>query len=250
LELCDKARHDLSTDDSSSTAGAAKGTYTSSASDDNGRRLTHWQNAPSSPTSTADFACDGEGNRVAQKTTVSGTTTTTDYIAGVEEQTGGTLTKYYGISGLPTAVDVGGTISWLATDGLSSVAEAISTTGTVTAQQLFAPYGGVRYSNGTMPTAKGFTGQYQDATSGLDYYNARYYDAVLGQFVSADSDAGGGLNRYGYVMGNPETAPDLTAHRCADGTCGVSQSPPPCALFETLSDNLSQMNASDLNRLG
>ncbi|HEX9035728.1 MAG TPA: hypothetical protein VF808_01930 [Ktedonobacterales bacterium] len=36
--------------------------------------------------------------------------------------------------------------------------------------QLYAPYGGLRYSSGTMPTAKGFTGQRADAPTGLDYY--------------------------------------------------------------------------------
>ncbi len=43
-----------------------------------------------------------------------------------------------------------------------------------------------------MPTALGYTGQYGDAaTTGLDYYNARYYDPVLGQFASADTVADG-----------------------------------------------------------
>ena len=67
-----------------------------------------------------------------------------------------------------------------------------------------------------MPTSKGFTGQRQDASSGLDYYGARYYDPVLGQFASADSVADG-LNRYGYVHGNPTTFTDPSGHRV---TCG------------------------------
>lgn len=66
-----------------------------------------------------------------------------------------------------------------------------------------------------MPTAKGFTGQRQDGASGLDYNGARYYDPVLGQFASADT-AADGLNRYGYVHGNPTTFSDPTGHR---GTC-------------------------------
>jgi len=36
-------------------------------------------------------------------------------------------------------------------------------------------------------TTKGFTGQYADAVTGLDYYNARYYDPVAGVFLSADT---------------------------------------------------------------
>jgi RHS repeat-associated protein len=64
-----------------------------------------------------------------------------------------------------------------------------------------------------MGTAKGFTGQYQDAT-GLDYYNARYYDPVVGRFLSADTVQGnsGGLDPYAYVQDNPETHNDPTGH--------------------------------------
>ncbi|HEU5347381.1 MAG TPA: hypothetical protein VFU63_02095 [Ktedonobacterales bacterium] len=56
-------------------------------------------------------------------------------------------------------------------DGLGSVSAALNQTGSASGTQLYSPYGGVRYSSGTMPTSKGFTGQYSDAGSmGLDYY--------------------------------------------------------------------------------
>jgi RHS repeat-associated protein len=81
----------------------------------------------------------------------------------------------------------------------------------VQGNQLYGPYGTSRYSQGTMGTNKGFTGQYADAT-GLDYYNARYYDPVVGQFLSADVKQGNlqGMDPYGYVGGNPETLTDPT----------------------------------------
>jgi RHS repeat-associated protein len=41
-----------------------------------------------------------------------------------------------------------------------------------------------------MGTNKGFTGQYNDTLTGLDYYNARYYDPVVGVFLSADTVQG------------------------------------------------------------
>jgi RHS repeat-associated protein len=55
-----------------------------------------------------------------------------------------------------------------------------------------------------------FTGQRLDAQTGLLYYHARYYDAVSGNFLSADSVEGNqqGLSPYGYVNGNPETHVD------------------------------------------
>ena len=52
--------------------------------------------------------------------------------------------------------------------------------------QLFGPYGNTRYNAGSLNTAKGFIGQYNDGT-GLDYFNARYYDPIVGVFLSADT---------------------------------------------------------------
>jgi RHS repeat-associated protein len=72
-------------------------------------------------------------------------------------------------------------------------------------------------------TSKGFTGQYADAVTGLDYYVSRYYDPVSGLFLSADKSEGNaqGMNPYAYVGGNPETATDPTGQRvwCGEG-CG------------------------------
>jgi RHS repeat-associated protein len=47
----------------------------------------------------------------------------------------------------------------------------------------YLPFGGTRAGN--VPTDKLFTGQRLDGT-GLCYYNARYYDATNGRFISAD----------------------------------------------------------------
>jgi RHS repeat-associated protein len=76
-----------------------------------------------------------------------------------------------------------------------------------------------------MGTNKGFTGQYNDSLTGLDYYNARYYDPVVGVFLSADKVQGNpqGANPYAYVGGNPETKNDPTGNKvvCPD-SCGGS----------------------------
>lgn len=191
---------------------------------DNEGHLTAWQNAQSSPTATDSFLYDGEGNRVEQQSVVSGTTTTTVYVGGVEElkTIGGTTTTttYYVLGGHRIALAVNGTLSYLASDLLGSTSAALDGAGNVTASQLFAPYGTSRYSSGTMPTDRGFTGQHADAVTGLDYYNARYYDPAIGQFTSADS-VFDGLNRYAYVGGNPETKADPTGHKlCGIDDCG------------------------------
>ena len=92
---------------------------------------------------------------------------------------------------------------------------------------MYGPYGNARYSEGAINTAKGFTGQYNDSLTGLDYYNARYYDPVAGVFLSADTVQGNmqGMNPYAYVGGNPETHSDPTgqviASSCYSQGCGI-----------------------------
>jgi RHS repeat-associated protein len=82
----------------------------------------------------------------------------------------------------------------------------------VQGNQVYGPYGKQRYKFGTLGTSKGFTGQYNDSLTGLDYYNARYYDPKVGVFLSADMVEGNGvgMNPYAYVGGNPETYSDPT----------------------------------------
>ncbi|HEY7343326.1 MAG TPA: RHS repeat-associated core domain-containing protein [Ktedonobacterales bacterium] len=195
------------------------------------RRLKYWQNGQNGQpiTSQVWFLYDGEGHRVEQYVS-GGSGSHTYYLPGnLEEVTpSGTLVKYYTAGGIALGENTttGSTgISYLASDGLGSVSEALNQTGTATGSTLYGPYGSVRYSTGTLPTSKGFTGQYADANTGLDYYGARYYDPSLGQFTSADTVTDG-LNRYGYVKGNPETATDPSGHRIVQDNDGPYSAPP------------------------
>lgn len=177
---------------------------------DNEGRLIAWQNTPSNPTSTETIAYDGEGHAVARQTNGG---TPTYYLSTLEEIAGSMLTKYFTATGLPTIVrnGTGGALSYLMADAQDSLEEAVGGGGSVTFQQLYSPYGGVRYSSGSAPTLRFYTGQLWDATAGLYFYVARYYDAIAHQFTSADTEEDG-LNRFGYVAGNPETATDPTGH--------------------------------------
>ncbi|MEO6890260.1 MAG: RHS repeat-associated core domain-containing protein, partial [Ktedonobacteraceae bacterium] len=62
------------------------------------------------------------------------------------------------------------------------------------------------------------------------YDHARYYDAVVGRFVSADITQGNaqGMDPYSYVGNNPETRNDPTGQRFCDPT-GKQCEPQPCS---------------------
>jgi len=97
----------------------------------------------------------------------------------------------------------------------------VNRAGTVKKQEFYYPYGGNRGSALSTLTTKRFTGQYHESGlpggEGLSYYNARWYDAQLGRFVSADTvvpDPGNpqALNRLAYVFNNPLNFSDPDGH--------------------------------------
>lgn len=181
-------------------------------------RLSQW-NAGS--TNQTWYAYDASGQRVLQRGTTSGTTMTI-YAFGLEEHvydgSGNhqSDTFYYPLNKrLIGALTSTGTQFYL-TDTLGSVVSTFSNmagSAAILGNQTYGPYGNQRYSTGSMGTTKGYTGQYAD-TTGLDYYNARYYDPVIGRFVSADTVDSNikGMDPYAYVEGNPETKVDPTGH--------------------------------------
>ncbi len=171
------------------------------------------------------YAYDASGNRVLRRSTTGSGTSITTYAFGLEEHLYGATgintgnTYYYTLGGRLIGALTGittFTTQFFLTDALGSVLATFSATAgsaAVLGNQVYGPYGNQRYTKGSMGTAKGYTGQYADAT-GLDYYNARYYDPIVGRFVSADTVQGNeqGMDPYAYVMGNPETMNDPTGH--------------------------------------
>jgi RHS repeat-associated protein len=171
------------------------------------------------------YAYDASGNRVLLRSTTSSGTSITTYAFGLEEHLYGATgintgnTYYYSLGGRLIGALTGITTltpQFFLTDALGSVLATFSATAgsaAVLGNQVYGPNGNQRYTQGSMGTAKGYTGQYADAT-GLDYYNARYYDPIVGLFVSADTVQGNeqGMDPYAYVAGNQETMNDPTGH--------------------------------------
>ncbi len=182
--------------------------------------MTQWSVSSSNQ---EQYAYDASGTRILRRSTNGSTTTLTVYAFGLEDHlytssgTNQANTYYYSLAGhLIGALDGSGTPFYL-TDALGSILTSFTNTASsaqVKGEQDYAPYGPSRYTQGSINTPKGYTGQYSDSLTGLDYYGSRFYDPVVGVFLSADKVEGDpqGMNLYGYVSGNPETASDPTGH--------------------------------------
>ena len=97
------------------------------------------------------------------------------------------------------------TVYYLLGDHLGSTSITANSSGSKVAELRYHPWGGTRFTSGTTPTARRFTGQIEDAAIGLYFYNARYYDPALGRSIQADSivlgaasGSGGGAATLGY----------------------------------------------------
>jgi RHS repeat-associated protein len=183
-----------------------------------------------SGSATATMVYDGDGNRV--KSTIGGTTTV--YIGNYPspllragfEWTGSasTLVKYFYAGTNRIAMKKGSTVYYTFGDHLGSTAITASSAGAKLGELRYKPWGENRYTWGTTYTSRQFTGQVNESSLGLYFFNARWYDAALGRFLQADSlipEPGNpqAWDRYAYSYGNPVKYIDPTGHR----TCTEKQ---------------------------
>jgi RHS repeat-associated protein len=111
---------------------------------------------------------------------------------------------------------------YLLNDHLGSTSVTTDASGNKVAELRYYPYGQRRYSWNTTPTSHRFTGQISDEDStGLYFFNARYYSGVLGRFISADTvvpEPGNpqSLNRFSYSANNPLRYIDPSGHDWLD----------------------------------
>ena len=116
-------------------------------------------------------------------------------------------------------------LQYFLTDHLGSTVAVTNASGTLTSQQRYLPFGGVR-SNPTIgsitQTDLTYTGQraLDPGMGGLMDYHARFYDPYLNHFIQPDTITPSGtqsLNRFSYVNNNPLRNTDPTGHRIVDG---------------------------------
>jgi RHS repeat-associated protein len=101
----------------------------------------------------------------------------------------------------------------LLSDPQGSVVATTTTTGALSTQNTYTPYGALSATGEANPTAPSYTGLTQDPASGLQYNRDRYYQPGLGRFLSQDpTGQAGGTDTYTYAGDDPTNATDPTGH--------------------------------------
>ena len=168
------------------------------------------------------FVYDGDGGRVKK---IVGATTTR-YISKLYECDNTSCSRFIWAGDTRIAtVAANGLLHYWHGDHLGSSSVITDSASAKVQAVTYYPYGHTRtnqsFTTPTIDVPYKYTGQELDST-GLYYYEARYYDATLGRFISADTlvpnpEDPQDLNRYSYVDNNPLRHTDPSGHQVSCG---------------------------------
>ncbi|KIE42209.1 hypothetical protein SE37_06020 [Geobacter soli] len=180
-------------------------------------RLTRVEKTKGAETRTTTFKYDPFGRRIEKKhTTTKGQITktiTTTYVYDEEDiileitNDGTTATKTFYTHGPgmdePLALERGGSHYYYHADHLGSIMAITDSAGNVVQSYRYDTFGTPKATT-TFQNGYLFTGREWDKETNLYFYRARYYDPMVGKFISKDP-AGfvDGPNLYSYVQNNP-----------------------------------------------
>ncbi|MGJ8564893.1 MAG: RHS repeat-associated core domain-containing protein [Alphaproteobacteria bacterium] len=166
--------------------------------------------------STGTYQYDGNMKRV--KSVVDGVTIYNIYDASgslvhIDDLGTGNKTDYVKGAGLSLArIKKAGPVDitrYLHPDHLGSPVVGTNSSGNLAWIERYTPFGEEINDHPVNDNQAGFTGHIKDSATGLSYMQARYYDPVIGRFLSIDPvtfmDTGnpGYFNRYAYTMNDP-----------------------------------------------
>ncbi len=215
-----------------STAGGNTYTYDANGNMLTGAGRTFTWNPENKPLTiiqggvTTSFAYDGDGGRVKK---IVGATTTR-YLSKLYEcdtTSGNTSCSRFIWAGSTRIAVVPDSATaqncnpacYFHADHLGSSNVITGPTGTLVETMTYYPYGEVKSDTPGTPVnvPYKYTGKERDSSTGLMYYEARYYDPKLGRFISADSIIPNvrdpqALNRYTYAGNNPFLYTDPSGH--------------------------------------
>ena len=106
----------------------------------------------------------------------------------------------------PALATAASTVEYIHTDLLGNIAVVTDATANVTERREYEPYGA--QLTPMLQDGPGYTGHLQDAATGLVYMQQRYYDPMIGVFLSVDpvtaySSPVTQFHRYRYANNNP-----------------------------------------------
>jgi RHS repeat-associated protein len=106
----------------------------------------------------------------------------------------------------------------LLSDHLGSSSVRTNANGGLDASALYKAFGETRFTSGSLGTDYKFTGQREEVSLGIYWFQSRWFDATLGRFTQPDSivptqtQGTQAWDRYAFVNNNPIKYVDLTGH--------------------------------------
>ena len=192
----------------------------------------------------ASYTYDGAGLR--QSKTVNGVTTS--FVLNgmyVGAETSGGTSTYYSRGANLISRSTGGSKDYYYMNSHGDVTKLVNGSGSVVADYAYDAFGNQTGEQADTNPFR-YCGEYFDNESGLLYLRARYYDAGVGAFTSADTHWNVGNmiygddpdqdnpfpnifailqsgNLYGYCMGNPVMFVDSTGNYCRDAAVSYAR---------------------------
>lgn len=147
------------------------------------------------------------------------------YVSDDYEIRDGMVTKYIILNGQKLVSITGSQKKYYHLDYLGSTKLVTDSVGQTLEKIYFKPFGATKQDTSSSITPYKYTGKELDSENNLYYYGARYYDANLGRFITADSIIPSfgnpqSLNRYSYVVNNPYKYVDPSGHFYWEGFVG------------------------------
>jgi len=174
----------------------------------------------------AEYVYDYQGNRKIKKQYQSGALQKTIYSPDDSYETvklaSNSATQntsyYYANDQLIAKKNPDGTKQYVHNDHLGSTSVMTNQSGGLVESTTYDPWGEVK--TGGTKSKFGYTGQEKDSETGLNYYNARYYNSHVRRFTQPDDIIQNvyspqDLNRYSYVRNNPLKYTDPSGHQLA-----------------------------------
>jgi RHS repeat-associated protein len=154
---------------------------------------------------------DAEGRRIKKENSAG---ELTYYINKYFEIENGTITTYFFRDDERVAKQSVNGTDWYLPDHLGSTNLLVNESGIEVERTEYFPYGQVQFGGSEK---YGFTGQENDANTGLMYYGARYYSPEYRIFIQPDTMLPSlynpqALNRYSYTLNNPVKYTDPSGH--------------------------------------